>query len=212
MKVIYIFADETGDLGYTPSSSEHFGFGTVTLDETSSQTLWNSFKLRCELESEGFPLKQGFHAQQDRYVIRARVFELISQSNPSFDFTFLKKANAYEYVKSRGDLGLYKMAWYLHFKFLAEKYQNQDMRFVIVIADMQTKSKKYELRAALQDVSLQFPKTKSTLVVWNSNTSWGLQMADYGTWSAQRILRGQQCEFWEKYVSKLNPSFYKPWG
>jgi len=74
------------------------------------------------------------------------------------------------------------------------------------------KQKKHELRAALEDVSIQFPKTNSTLAVWDSSTSWGLQMADYGTWSAQRFLKGIECNFWNKYLKELNPSFYKPWG
>jgi hypothetical protein len=113
MKEIYVFTDETGDLGYTSTSSDYFGFGSVSIDDSHSNVLWESFKLRCELEAQGIQLMSGFHAQQDKFAIRARVFNLILESSPRFDFTFLKKAHAYDYVRARGDwaftrwLGIY---------------------------------------------------------------------------------------------------------
>ena len=95
MKEIYVFADETGDLGYNlVSGSKYFGFGTVILEDSSSSSMWEAFKLRCALETSGIPLVHGFHAQQDKFQIRSQVFNLILQSRPVFDFTFLNKANA----------------------------------------------------------------------------------------------------------------------
>lgn len=213
MRDIHIFADETGDLGYNLiSGSQYFGFGTVALDAPPPQSLWSSFQLRCELEARGFPLKDGFHARNDRYQVKAEVFNLISQCQPIFDFTFFNKANALDHVRAKGDIGLYKLAWYLHFKFLAARYESQDVRLIIIVADIQTKARKSSIRSALQDVTDQFPQLNARLLVWNSSTSWGLQMVDYGTWSAQRILSGRNCEFWEAHIKPVTMSFFKPWG
>jgi hypothetical protein len=104
------------------------------------------------------------------------------------------------------------MAWYLHFKYLAEQHAGRNEKLVIVVADIQTRAKKHQLRSALQDVTDQFPAMHSELVVWSAESSWGLQMADYGTWSAQRILNGRKCDFWSNYMKALTHSFYKPWG
>lgn len=213
MKEIYVFADETGDLGYNlVSGSKYFGFGTVILEDSSSSSMWEAFKLRCALETSGIPLVHGFHAQQDKFQIRSQVFNLILQSRPVFDFTFLNKANAIASVKAKGDLGLYKLAWYLHFQYIARRYLEQNVRLIVIVADLHTKARKAQIRSALNDVTNQFPHTSAELLVWDSRSSWGLQMADYGTWSAQRVLLGAKCEFWEPYVKPLTQSFYKPWN
>lgn len=212
MREIYIFADETGDLGYTNSSSAYFGFGTLTIEENFADSLWDGFRLRCELERQGHDLKGGFHAKVDKYSIKKEMFELISQLDLQFDFTFLNKANAIPSVKSRGELYLYKLAWYLHFKHLVKEYINEEVRLVVVIADIQTNAKKRDLRAALHDVNDQFPHIKTALLIWSSQSSWGLQLADYGLWAAQRNLVQGRCEFWDGHVSKLTRSNFKPWG
>jgi hypothetical protein len=212
MKEVYVFADETGDLGYTSSSSRYFGFGTLSVEENFPLILWNGFKLRCALENSGYQLKEGFHAKVDKFAIKKEMYGLISNMNVKFDFTFLNKDNAYPSVKDKGELGLYKLAWYLHFKYLAEKYLYEDVRLVVVVADIQTKAKKHDLRAALDEVALQFPGIQTSLFVWKSQTSWGLQLADYGTWSAQRFLTYGECVFWDSAISKLTRSYFKPWG
>jgi len=213
VKDIYIFVDETGDLGYnTKSGSLYFGFGSVTLSEEEAESMWGAFKLRCAFEADGIPLKEGFHAQEDRFLIRKAVFQLIGNTNVKFDFTFLNKNNAYEHVKRTGDLGLYKRAWYLHFQYLVKRYSNENVRLVVVVADIQTRARKAQIHSALQDVTNQFSNLKTNLLVWNSQSSWGLQMADYGTWSAQRMLLSGQCEFWEPYINPKTNSFFKPWG
>lgn len=212
MREIYIFADETGDLGYTESSSKFFGFGTVTIENEFAQILWDGFKLRCELEKQGFDLKAGFHAKDDKYSIKKDIYALISKMDLKYDFTFLNKANVYSSVKSRGELGLYKLAWFLHFQYLVRENINEEVRLVVIVADIQTKAKKRDLRAALNDVASQFPLVHTSLLVWSSQSSWGLQLADYGIWSAQRNLIHGKCEFWNEHISKLTRSNFRPWG
>ncbi len=212
MKDIYIFADETGDLGYTETSSEYFGFGTVTFEENFAESLWDGFRIRCELERQGHELKGGFHAKDDKYSIKKEIFGLISQMNLKYDFTFLTKANAIPSVKSRGELYLYKLAWFLHFKHLAKEYIHEQVQLVVIVADIQTNAKKRDLRAALRDVADQFPHVQTSLIIWSSQSSWGLQIADYGVWAAQRNLVQGNCEYWNEHVSKLTRSNFKPWG
>lgn len=212
LREIYIFADETGDLGYTSSSSKYFGFGTVTIHDSLPEILWLGFKLRCELEQLGHELKIGFHAKVDKYAIKKEIFLQASRMNLVYDFTFLNKKNAYQYIIDRGEVGLYKMAWYLHFKFIAQKYLSEDVRLVVIVADIQTKAKKSQLRTALEEVATQFPHVTTSLFIWSSQSSWGLQLADYGIWAAQRNLLRGYCEFWDLYISKRTESIFFPWG
>ena len=66
MANIYIFADETGDLGYNLiSGSKYFGFGTATILNIEQMVLFDAFRLRCNLEETGVHIRSEFHAQQD---------------------------------------------------------------------------------------------------------------------------------------------------
>ena len=113
-----MYADETGDLDMSgkSGSSTYFGFGTAVFDRDHGQELWEGLRLRMELERKGLWLPKGMHAKNDSAATRNEVFDLVAKQAPRFDTTFLCKANAYEHVKAQGQLRLYKMAWFLHFK------------------------------------------------------------------------------------------------
>jgi hypothetical protein len=124
MSDIYIFADETGDLGYNlETGSQFFGFGTATYLSNSTPNFDEAFKLRCSLERDGFAVKEGFHATNDRWGIKAR-----------------------------GDLRLYKQAWYLHFKEVARQIAGPNDTIYSVMGDIQTKARKREIESAIRDV------------------------------------------------------------
>ncbi|MGI5159364.1 hypothetical protein [Microbispora sp. CA-102843] len=48
------------------------------------------------------------------------MYDVIKAQAPRFDTTFLAKENAYDSVRNKGDLYLYRMAWFLHFKEIAK--------------------------------------------------------------------------------------------
>jgi hypothetical protein len=72
--------------------------------------------LRCKLESQGVNLPKGFHAKNDSHATRDEVFDLIRRQQPRIDLTFLAKNKAYPSIRERGQMYLYKLAWYLHFQ------------------------------------------------------------------------------------------------
>jgi len=213
MTDIYVFADETGDLGYNFSGpSPYFGFGTATFDSSSINSIANSFEIRCILESQGHILRDGFHARNDKHAIRMAVFEEITKTKPIFDFTFLNKKNVYDHVRKQGDLRLYKLAWYLHFKYIASQYIGGETRIFAICADIQTRAKKSQIRHALEDVAVQMQPIEVIPIIWDSKTSWGLQVADYGLWEAQRKVLNNSCDFWESSIKDNLRSLFFPWG
>jgi hypothetical protein len=213
MAEIYVFADETGDLGYSsPSGSQFFGFGTATYFEDNLPNFGKAFNFRCQLERQGFSMQEGFHAKQDRWMIRNHIFQLIKEEPVRFDFTFLNKANAYDDVKSRGALWLYKYAWFLHFREVARQIAGPQDVIYSVMSDIQTSAKKREVRSAIQDVAAQLPDRTVIPIIWNSRSSWGLQVADYGLWEAQRNLNGEKSEWWESAIRDKHVTFFRPWN
>jgi hypothetical protein len=212
MADIYVFADETGDLGYnSEKGSKYFGFGTASYTSGSFPNFIDAFKLRCELEVSGISIKEGFHATNDRWAIRDKIFNLITSEPPRFDFTFLNKENAYPSVKAKGDLHLYGLAWGMHLRTIAQQVASAEDVIYCIMGDIQTKAKKREIEFVVKEIAEQVPDRKIVPIIWNSKSSWGLQVADYGLWEAQRRLNNEKTEWWERCVQPNHSSFFLPW-
>jgi hypothetical protein len=210
MADIYVFADETGDLSYQ-SENRYFGFGTATFFSPESMNFSDAFRLRCRLEAQGLPNIAGFHASVDSNKTRTEVFSLVSAQNPRFDFTFMDKHEAQNQVRDTGEIYLYKLAWYLHFKRLINQVGAHADTIYAISASIKTKAKSNSMQMALVDVATQMNHRKIVPVWWNSNTSWGLQIADYGLWAAQRKLRVGKDTWFDKYVVENTHSIFEPW-
>lgn len=198
-----MYADETGDLDMSgsPGASTYFGFGTATFVGQHGAEIWDGFELRARLTQRGLHLPKGLHAVYDTPATRNEVFGVIAQQNVRFDTTFLRKGNAYQSIKNAGQLYLYKLAWFLHFKYVVEQ--------VTAPGDTQTGS----ARAALQDVCGQFSYNRTiVLCVWDAATSWGVQVADYGLWATQRVVEGRSCPWFDPVVKPRLASKFAPWG
>lgn len=215
---VYMYADETGNLDYAGEpdangggASTYFGFGTAVFQADHGKNLLDALKLRARLEAEGVNLPKGFHAYDDSPRIRTSVFALIQDQAPRFDTTFLYKANAYDSVRRDGEMRLYKLAWYMHFKEIARQVSNSHDHLFVIVGEFGTAKRRTQAKTALADVCRQMDR-RITLCVWRSVSSWGLQAADYGLWATQRTLEGKRCTWFEPAVRPTLKSLYLPWG
>ncbi|WP_234791047.1 hypothetical protein [Mycolicibacterium wolinskyi] len=142
------------------------------------------------------------------------MFSLIKEQAPRFDTTFLCKSGAYSYVRQKGEMYLYKMAWYLRFKEIALQVSTvddgplRDRRFSIA-----TSKRKAQAQAAIEDVSQQLQMHRAVHIChWNAPTSWGAQVADYGLWAVHRELLGKNCQWFPPCVKPTLSSVFLPWG
>lgn len=216
---VYIYADETGNLDYEvekAGASEYFGFGTAVFDAAHPDALWGGLRLRARLAAgengrPGVGLPKGFHAIQDTIPTKVAVFKEIARQAPRFDSTFLLKRNAQAHVRAAGSMRLYKMAWYLHFKYIAQRVSNPGDTLIVIVASFGTKARQTEAQAALEDVCRQMNR-KFVLCVWDASTAWGLQVADYGLWAIQRDLESRSGTWYADYIDELCESVFAPWG
>jgi len=211
----YMYADETGDLDMTgsPGSSAYFGFGTAVFEGDHGRALWDGLQLRCTLEAKGIALPRGLHAKNDSHSTRDEVFALIRTQAPRFDTTFLAKSKAYSYVKAAGQLRLYKLAWYLHFKEIAPRVAARGDTLYVIAATLTTNKKTGNARVALTDVCDQFALGRNIVLCnWDAPSSWGVQVADYGLWATQRVLEGRSCPWYEPSVKPTLETRFLPWG
>jgi len=213
MANIYLFADETGDPSFENSTgvSRYFGFGTAVFTDLHAHALWQGFSLRCDLERRGVILPGGFHAKNDTNATRNEVFQLVTLQAPRFDFTMLDKQKAYPHVKAQGPSRLYKLAWYLHFKQVAQLVSQPGDVLYAISATIMTNNKKRDVRAALKDVADQIGNRTIIPIMWDSKTSWGLQVADYGLWAFQKKVISGSCPWWDSAVQPTTGTKFFPW-
>ncbi|MGY0485966.1 DUF3800 domain-containing protein [Streptomyces sp. WG-D5] len=215
MAEIYVYADETGDLDMSGSrgASAYFGFGTAVFEGDHGHCLWQGLQLRCHLERNGVLLPQGLHAKNDSNSTRSEVFDLIKAQAPRIDTTFLLKQKAYPRIREAGQMRLYKLAWYLHFKEIVRRVSSPGDTVYVIAASLTTNKKEGSARHALQDVCQQLSTDREIILcVWNAPTSWGVQVADYSLWAVQRILEGRKCSWYEPCVVPTLATTFTPWG
>lgn len=212
MSRIYMYADETGDLGYE-GDAPYFDIGTATFNGDHRDAIWQGLELRTSLEGQGVRLPRGLHAKADSNRIRALMFECVREQAPRFDVTFLLKANAYPHVKSRGPVRLYQQAFYFHFKEIARQVSLPGDELFVIAGHLQTNAKRDAIYHAVRDVCAQLSNDRTVHpCVWEAPSSWGIQVADYGLWSSQRHLLGRQSRWHEACVVPTLSSFFAPWG
>src|SRR5664279_2575419 len=113
----YVFADEAGnfDFSFKSGASRYFILTTVTMGDCRTGDALAH--LRRELTWQGINLAKPFHATEDTLAVRRAVFELLKRAPIRIDATVLEKRKAEPHL--RNELALYKMGWFLHFKYVA---------------------------------------------------------------------------------------------
>lgn len=211
----FVYMDETGTLDFgpprSPTESPYFGFGSVIFPGEHSEAIWDGHVLRASLESRGVRIPSQFHAKNDSWSTRGDVYAVIAGQRPRFDSTLLWKQNAYPRVVAGGKPRLYKIALFLHLKFLCEKVFAREDRLYVVVATIGTKAMRSAASAAVDDVAAQMPQDV-TACFWDSSSTWGLQVADYLLWARQRVLQGKAVNVYETHVEPLVESTHFPWG
>jgi hypothetical protein len=181
----YVFADEAGnfDFSLNQGATRYFILATATMDDGAlGQRL---LELRRELAWQGLYLDRTFHASEDAQAIRDQVFALLQDAPFRVDTTILEKRKAQPHLQS--EQGIYKMAWYLHFKYVAPQIVTRNDRLLVTAASLGTKKKRGLFHAAIDSVVFQVaPCASHRVAFWPFQSDPCLQIADYCTWAIQR--------------------------
>jgi hypothetical protein len=180
----YVFADEAGNFDFSNGSGASRYFILCTVASSSCEVGDALLALRRELGWRGLHLDRVFHATEDPQAVRNEVFALLADMDFSVDATILEKSKAQPHL--RDEATLYKMAWYLHFKYLARNVESSDRLFVAA-SSLGTKKARGALHTAVDDVVRQLSPCRSHRVAfWPTDSDPCLQVADYCTWAIQR--------------------------
>jgi len=125
------------------------------------------------------------HATDDSPAVRNEVYRLIAPGAFRIDATAFEKRKAMPHLHS--ELGLYKIAWFLHFRYIARHIVSRSDRLLVVAAQIGTKRRRGAFHNAVDDVVQQVNPCRAYRVAfWPSPSDPCLWLADYCTWALQR--------------------------
>jgi hypothetical protein len=180
----YVFADEAGNFDFSRGRGASRYFILCTTAASHCEIGDALLALRRDLGWRGLHLDRVFHATEDPQAVRDEVFTLLASMDCRIDATVLEKSKAQPHL--RDEAQLYKMAWYLHFKYLARHIASSDRLFVAA-SSLGTKKARGALHTAVDDVVRQLSPCRSHRVAfWPADSDPCLQVADYCTWAIQR--------------------------
>jgi hypothetical protein len=186
MADVLVAADESGNFDFTrhPRATRYLMLCTVTAPDFAFGN--DLLALRRDLALRGKHLEADFHAATDLQPVRDEVFELIRNAKIRVDATLFEKSKAQPQLRSKDRL--YKMAWYLHFKYVAPLVVGKDDRLLVVAASMGTKKDKGSFLRAINDVVTQVaPCSEYQVAFWRDESEPCLWVADYCAWAIQRM-------------------------
>jgi hypothetical protein len=181
----FVFADEAGNFDFSTgqSASKYFVLATVMVDPEPAAAALNG--LRHDLGWRGLHLDAVFHAATDPQAVRDEVFACLQGLDIRVDATVLEKRKAQPHLQS--ETGLYKIAWFLHFKYVAPRIVRRDDRLFVAAASIGTKRRRGLFHSAVHDVVFQVsPVLSYRVAFWPCESHPCLQIADYCTWAIQR--------------------------
>lgn len=182
----FIFADEAGCFTFNrnPNVSRHFIVCTVTMDNCA--IAHDLLALRRELVWEGAPVRDQFHATEDKQTVRDRVFDVLGKHDFRVQATVMEKAKAFPHLYET-EARFYQYGWFYHFRHALARFVEPVDQLQITAATISTKKKQGAFTSAVHDVVQQhLPRDRWAAFFCPSATDPCLQVADYCTWAIQR--------------------------
>lgn len=188
MSRLFLFADEAGCFNFSrnKSASRYFIVCTISC-ESCSELGTKLLDLRRELIWRREPVREYFHASEDRQTIRDRVFELLEAQPFQVQATIMEKSKALPKVRPTKER-FYHYGWYYHLQYAAPKIVRHAQHILITAASVGTHKGQAHFSMAVNDVAQQVIKggRQFRTNFCRSIADPCLQAADYCTWAIQR--------------------------
>lgn len=182
----FIFSDEAGCFVFKRNdrASRYFLVCTIALEDCSIGD--GLLSLRRDMVWRRLPVKETFHATEDKNEVRKEVYDFIAQHDFRVDVTLLDKPKAQPHIRN-SEVNFYKYAWYYHFKHVGPSLLKDKTEAHITAASLGTKKGQAIYTAAVNDVLQQtIQRQQWTTCFPRSVAEPCLQVADYCAWAIQR--------------------------
>ena len=207
----YLFADEAGNLHFTPKSSKYFIVTAVSMNDFLPAVALLNLRHELAYEESSELWESGFHACEDKQPIRDRVYPIISQSDIRIDSVILDKSKTHKRIAD-DEHYFYQLAWHLLFKYIAKHCFPDGEKGLVIAGTLGTKQKKERFRKSIADVVGQHRHpTLIKTAFWPASSHPGIQLADYCCWAIQRWKESNDERSYVLVKSKIG-SCYEPFS
>jgi hypothetical protein len=182
----FVFSDEAGDFTFAKGNNISRYFIVCTITMPSCEVGHDLLALRRELVWKRQPVRDFFHAAEDKQSIRDAVFEAIKTHKFKVQATIMEKSKAMPRVRPTKHR-FYQYGWLYHFKHSLAPHLKDDDEYLITAASVGTRKGQAVFTNAVNDVVQQHLKRENWRTdFWPSANDPCLQVADYCTWAIQR--------------------------
>jgi len=203
----HVFSDEAGCFAFTRSAraSRYFIVCTVALDDCG---IGNSLQaLRRDMIWRGVPVREEFHATEDRNEVREEVYALLSRHDFRIDATLLEKSKAQPQTRQTNDR-FYRYAWYYHFKHIGPQLLQGRTELMITAASIGTKKGQAVYTAPVNEVLQQTVQRQQWRTFFpRAVADPCLQVADYCAWAIQRKWEKGETRWYDMISDKVGSEF-----
>jgi len=210
----FLYIDETGNFDLNTNqagATGYFGFGSAIYPAAHAEANLAGLLLRAELEHQGTSLPKGFHVKNDKWPVKTAMFKLIANQKPRIDTTLLYKPNIPSAISELEWQGIYQAALSQHLDRVCKAAFEPDDRVYLVVASFGTNKRATITRRVVTEV-ISGLANQITLCIWDAESCWGLQVADYVTWAIQRQLSRGDFGMYRTLISPLVHSLELPYG
>jgi len=181
----HIFLDEAGNLDFSgkPGASRYFIITSVVLEDCAVDDAL--LALRRELAWASLVLEDGFHAAEDRQLVRDRVFKLLHDHPFRVDATVVHKANVHAHLQA-DPLRFYRVAVYKHLARVTRSLQDTP-ELHVTCAALGTRPERQAHIEGVEDTLRTTRRNRAwRIAMWPAASDPCLQVADYCCWAIQR--------------------------
>jgi|ERR1700730_7977422 len=208
MSRLFIFADEAGCFNFSrnPNASRYYIVCTIAC--RACATLGSGlFDLRRELIWQKAPVREFFHASEDKQEVRDRVFAFLGKHDFSIQATIMEKSKAFPHVRPTNHR-FYQYGWFFHFKNAAPKIIKDTTELHITAASVGTLKGQARFTDAVNDVVQQVVKGQTYRTHFcRAIADPCLQAADYCTWAIQRKWERKDMLSYNLIKDRINHEF-----
>lgn len=130
-----------------------------------------------------------------------------------FDATMLLKQNAHDTVRAGGPARLYRIAVWLHLKYVVPLVSEPGDRVFVIAGSLQVTGGGEAIHRAVEDVCQRVRFDRCVVpCIWQASSSWGVQAADYALWTVQRRAAGKSMPSYCDMIESQIRSVFYPWG
>ena len=177
---------------------------TVLMDDHSIES--ELLELRRELAWSGIDLTKGFHANNDSWRVRERVFDVLREHDFRVDATVLEKRKARPEIRT--ETRFYQYAWFFHMNGIARKIAAASDELFVISSSIGAGKKRTGFYNAVRDVMTQVSPTKANVsVMWPAESTPCLQVADYCSWAIYRKWEREDTKFYNLIEDKIRTEF-----